>query len=86
MWKIFEMSHLAITERNQALLNLANYSLAICTIIFSMTVLICYPFAHFLSLPAQLVGHIFLIISAVGVKLTYLLRCVAQKELHMEVG
>lgn len=51
-----------------------------------LTILICYPYAAWFSLEEQIFGHATMILSAVMLKLTYLLRCIAQQALHLPVG
>lgn len=68
------------------LLNLANRGLLVSAAVLLLTILVCYPYADWFSLEAQILGHAAMILSAVMFKLAYLLRCVAQQALHLTVG
>jgi len=66
-------------------LKLANSSLAFCSIAFLVTVFICYPYAHLFSIGQQIVGHISMIFLSGFIKVSYVLRCVAQQGLGLQV-
>ncbi len=68
------------------LLSFANRGLLISAVVLLLTILVCYPCAEWFSLQAQILGHAAMILSAVLIKLTYLLRCIAQQALHLPVG
>lgn len=68
------------------LLSLANRGLLVSAAVLLLTILVCYPYAGWFSLEAQIFGHAAMILSAVMLKLAYLLRCVAQQALHLIVG
>lgn len=68
------------------LLSLANRGLLVSVAVLLLTILVCYPYADWFSLEAQIVGHAAMILSAFMLKLAYLLRCVAQQALHLTVG
>ncbi|TMO56840.1 hypothetical protein CWB96_05390 [Pseudoalteromonas citrea] len=66
-------------------LRYSNTALATFLLLFIVSVLMSYPLAHHLTLPAQVVSHISSIVLAGLFKLSYVLRCVCQYQLNMEV-
>ncbi len=78
--------HLDHELNGRPLLSLANRSLLMSAVVLLLTVLVCYPYASWFSLEAQIFGHATMILSAVMLKLAYLLRCIAQQALHLPVG
>jgi len=68
-----------------SLLRAANWGLLLSVCLFLATVLICYPFEQFFSLPQLVVGHVLLIASATLIKICYVGRCVALHGLAREV-
>lgn len=66
-------------------LKVANLSLALCSVAFLVTVVICYPYAHLFSIGQQIVGHISMIFLSGFIKVSYVLRCVAQQGLGLQV-
>ncbi|WP_226646724.1 hypothetical protein [Microbulbifer variabilis] len=76
---------LKIRRRFELLLKAGNLTLLLSAPLLLLTVVICYPFSHYFSIPAQVAGHIFMIISATFIKIGYVSRCVAQYNLCQEV-
>lgn len=68
-----------------SLLRTANWGLLLSCSLFIATVLICYPFADFFTLPQIVVGHVLLIGSATLIKICYVCRCIALYGLEREV-
>ncbi|MEN0038031.1 MAG: hypothetical protein AAGC78_13235 [Cellvibrio sp.] len=78
--------HADVEVDHRLLLSFANRGLLASALVLLLTVLVCYPYAEWFSLEAQIFGHAAMILSAVLIKLTYLLRCIAQQALHLPVG
>ncbi len=73
-------------EQGQMLLRYSSLGLLVSTSIFLLSIALCYPFAAYFPLGVQLAGHLLMLAAGVLIKITYLLRCVAQHALHREVG
>ncbi|GGY84570.1 hypothetical protein GCM10011613_31910 [Cellvibrio zantedeschiae] len=69
----------------QRLLGFSNFCLSLSVLVLVTTVLICYPFAEFLSISQLVASHLCLICSATLLKLSYIGRCVARHGLKLEV-
>lgn len=67
------------------LLILANVALLILSGVFVVTLLLSYPLAHYFSLATQIGAHITTILVAALIKVSYVVRCVCQYQLGMEV-
>ncbi|KZN56378.1 hypothetical protein N474_11575 [Pseudoalteromonas luteoviolacea CPMOR-2] len=67
------------------LLTLANYFLALSVIGFGLAIIASYPLAHTLTLPAQITAHISSLVFATLLKISYVIRCLCQYNLGMEV-
>lgn len=74
-----------LRRRFELLLKAGNLTLLLSVPFLIVTVVICYPMSHHFSLPAQVAGHIFMVISATLIKVGYISRCVAQYSLSLEV-
>ncbi|WP_105169821.1 hypothetical protein [Pseudoalteromonas sp. T1lg23B] len=66
-------------------LKAANVTLVLLALCFSASVLASYPLAPYFALPTQIALHISSIIIAALFKLSYVVRCVCQYQLGMEV-
>ncbi|KKO49776.1 hypothetical protein VT06_04035 [Arsukibacterium sp. MJ3] len=64
----------------------ANILLILSFVALLVTIVVCYPLAHWVPFHLQLVGHISMILSATLVKLSYIGRCIVQHELLQRVG
>lgn len=78
--------HADVEVDYRQLLSFANRGLLVSAFVLLATIFVCYPYAEWFSLEEQIFGHATMILSAVMIKLTYLLRCVAQQALHLRVG
>ncbi|WP_244951664.1 hypothetical protein [Pseudoalteromonas luteoviolacea] len=67
------------------LLTLANYFLALSVIGFGLAIIASYPLANALTLPAQITAHISSLVFATLLKISYVIRCLCQYNLGMEV-
>lgn len=67
------------------LLAWANLLLLLSSLVLVATVLVCYPFADWFSMPQLIAGHLSIIASATLLKISYVGRCVAQYGLQQEV-
>ncbi|NMR27409.1 hypothetical protein HH219_18025 [Pseudoalteromonas sp. NEC-BIFX-2020_015] len=67
------------------LLTGANVALGVSTVFMLVTVLLSYPYAHYLPMTLQIVAHISTILAATVLKVSYVLRCVALNGLGKEV-
>lgn len=76
---------LAQQANYQKLLSWSNSILALSAAVLLATVLICYPFEQWFSLPQLIAGHLSMLASATLVKLSYVGRCVALYGLKLEV-
>ncbi|WP_444957826.1 hypothetical protein [Microbulbifer sp. ZKSA002] len=74
-----------LRERFKLLLKAGNFTLLLSVPLLILTIVICYPLSHLFSIPAQVAGHIFMVISATFLKLGYIGRVVAQYNLDLEV-
>ena len=63
----------------------ANKMLCISLLGVLITLLISYPYAGYFSIPVQIFAHISTIVLAAIIKVSYVLRCVAQHGLGQEV-
>ena len=63
----------------------ANKMLCISVLGVLITLLISYPYAGYFSIPVQIFAHISTIVLAAIIKVSYVLRCVAQHGLGQEV-
>lgn len=77
---------MSATINGERLLRFANRSLLGSVAVLLLTILVCYPFAHWFSLGLQILGHATMILSAALLKISYVLRCVAQQALNLPVG
>ncbi|QJR82388.1 hypothetical protein CA267_017335 [Alteromonas pelagimontana] len=75
----------AFNNRYIRLLRMSNIAMAITLMLLVSTVLICYPFSEYFSVPTQIASHILMIVIAAALKISYVSRCVALHELRMEV-
>ncbi|NOH79597.1 hypothetical protein F0231_07550 [Vibrio sp. RE86] len=74
------------TEKNFIqLLTFSNSALVITAIAFVVSVLVSYPFADQFTLNQQVAAHISTILIAAFLKVSYVLRCLAQYNLGLEV-
>ncbi|MFC3032872.1 hypothetical protein ACFOEE_10105 [Pseudoalteromonas fenneropenaei] len=67
------------------LLRVANITLGLLMAAFVVTVVFSYPLAELLPLGTQVAAHIATILVAALIKISYVLRCVCQYQLGMEV-
>ncbi|XOZ33815.1 hypothetical protein ACMDCT_00825 [Halomonadaceae bacterium KBTZ08] len=65
----------------EKLLVMANSALALSLMIIGACVLMAYPFADHISMAGQIAAHVTMLIFALGVKVSYITRLVALKEL-----
>lgn len=72
-------------EQFHWLLRNSNRTLAVSLLVFIVTALISYTFEEMFSIPQLILSHTGLICSSILVKFSYLVRCIAQHNLHMEV-
>ncbi|KAA1149896.1 hypothetical protein EU510_18975 [Pseudoalteromonas sp. FUC4] len=63
----------------------ANTALAVSLVCITVSILISYPFAEYFSMAVQVSAHIGTIVIAAILKVSYVLRCVAQHGLGQEV-
>ena len=59
----------------------ANSGIVLCILIVLGCVAIGYPFAEHFSMGAQIAAHIGMLIFGIGIKISYVLRLIALKEL-----
>lgn len=69
----------------EKMLSLANTALVIALLALIATVVISYPLASQLSIPAQIAAHIGTLLFATLVKLSYILRLISLKALGRPV-
>lgn len=67
------------------LLNYANAALVLFVITFVFTLTLSYPLADALSIPMQIAAHIGTVVVAALIKISYVVRCVCQHQLGLEV-
>jgi len=67
------------------LLSYSNVALLVTTLALIVSVLISYPYADSFSLQQQIAAHISTIVIAAFLKVSYVLRCLAQYNLGLEV-
>ncbi|NOU49945.1 hypothetical protein HG263_05260 [Pseudoalteromonas sp. JBTF-M23] len=67
------------------LLKVANVALGFFALSFTATIVASYPLAGHFALPSQVAFHICSIVTAGLFKLSYVIRCVCQYQLGMEV-
>lgn len=77
-----EMSSLSAV----ALLKGANTALALFFAIFCLTIVVCYPLESMFSINQLVIGHMTMLFSATFIKIAYVTRCVALKQLNREVA
>lgn len=65
------------------LLRYAHIALAICAVILLVAIAVAYPLANWLPLPALIVAHIVTMLAALGIKLGYVARLAALKQLNL---
>lgn len=63
----------------------ANTALLVSLVCISASILISYPFAEYFSMAVQISAHISTIVIAAILKVSYVLRCIAQHGLGQEV-
>ncbi|CAM3072628.1 hypothetical protein [Pseudoalteromonas distincta] len=63
----------------------ANTALLVSLVCISASILISYPFAEYFSMAVQVSAHISTIVIAAILKVSYVLRCIAQHGLGQEV-
>ncbi|ANB21569.1 hypothetical protein A6K25_09955 [Alteromonas stellipolaris] len=68
-----------------SLLFAANTILGLSFDFIIVSILISYPYAEYFSMHAQLLAHISTIVMAAILKVSYVMRCVAQHGLGLEV-
>lgn len=88
MRRIFlEQVHYSVESNSlyYRVLSHANKMLCISVLGVLITLLISYPYAGYFSIPVQIFTHISTIVLAAIVKVSYVLRCVAQHGLGQEV-
>lgn len=74
------------TKKNfSMLLSFSNVALVVTALAMIVSVLISYPYADAFSLPQQIAAHISTIVIAAFLKVSYVLRCLAQYNLGLEV-
>ncbi|AQP99631.1 hypothetical protein B0W48_07360 [Pseudoalteromonas aliena] len=69
----------------KTLLFAANTALVVSLVLIAVSVLISYPYAEHFSIFVQVSAHISTIVIAAILKVSYVLRCVAQQGLGQEV-
>lgn len=69
----------------ESLLATANAVLGVSFICIILSILISYPYAEYFSMQTQISAHISTIVIAAILKISYVLRCVAQHGLGQEV-
>ncbi len=74
------MNHIVVDPMERFLL-IANSALALCLVAIGVCVLVAYPFADYISMVGQIAAHVSMLIFALGVKVSYIARLVALKEL-----
>lgn len=65
----------------ERLLLIANSALALSLAVIGICVLAAYPFSDYISMAGQIAAHVTMLIFALGVKVSYITRLVALKEL-----
>lgn len=60
---------------------IANSALVFCLVAIGVCVLVAYPFSDYINMVGQIVAHVSMLILALGVKVSYIARLVALKEL-----
>lgn len=70
----------------KTLLTAANATLVLAMIALAVSVLVGYPFADYLSMPAQIAAHIGTLLFAIVIKLSYLARLVSLQALGRPVN
>lgn len=73
-------------EQKPRLLRYSNRGLFVSCVLLVVTTAVCYPFSAYFSLTEQLLSHLLMLGSGVLIKLSYLVRCIAQHALNTEVG
>lgn len=63
------------------LLTVSSWGLSVSVLAFGLSILIAYPWASRFSLVGQVVAHIAILVWAVGIKLFYLIRLTALRNL-----
>ena len=63
----------------------ANTALAVSLVCITASILISYPFAEYFSMAVQVSAHIGTIVIAAILKVSYVLRCVAQHGVGQEI-
>lgn len=67
------------------ILKISNRSLLVCMVALVVSILLAYPYADLLSMPAQIASHIATLVFATGIKLSYVARLVSLKSLGLPV-
>jgi len=65
------------------LLRYAHFGLAICAILLLVAITLAYPMAGWLPLPVLIIAHIVTMLAALGIKLGYVARLAALKQLDL---
>lgn len=73
------------TDKFHLLLNVSNMALIGTTLAMLISILISYPYADYFSLPIQIAAHISTVVIAAFLKVSYVVRCLAQYNLGLEV-
>lgn len=68
------------------LLSISNHALVICLLALIVSIIMAYPLADTLSLPAQIAMHMGTLLFAIGIKLAYIARIVSLKALGRPIG
>ncbi|MCF2857029.1 hypothetical protein L1286_06090 [Pseudoalteromonas sp. SMS1] len=79
------IQHLDFSVTFNKLLTIANYFLVLSVIGFGFAIIASYPLANLLSLPVQIGAHISSLVFATLLKISYVIRCLCQYNLGMEV-
>ncbi|MBW3695964.1 hypothetical protein EK599_09670 [Vibrio sp. T187] len=74
-----------MTQRFKTLLSASNALLAVTALLMVVSVIISYPLADQFSIPVQIAAHISTILIAAILKVSYVVRCLAQYNLGLEV-
>ncbi|MFE8072456.1 hypothetical protein QQM79_15465 [Marinobacteraceae bacterium S3BR75-40.1] len=68
------------------LLHISNAALAGFVLALGLSILIAYPWANHFSMPVQIGAHIATLVLAVGIKVSYVARLTALKNLGLPVN
>lgn len=82
---MFHWAQLSIAHRFELLLKSANWALLIFFIIFVASIFLAYVIHPILPMAIQMFSHLLLLLSAFAIKIAYVVRCIAQYQLGLEV-